>query len=347
MVKNDRGFSVIEVLMAVMLTAIVAWATVGLVADAYKKSIRLSSYDAKDTSWRSLSKTAYVSLTTIKWQFFNPQTSFSLANSVPVKMTATSVPSPIVTLDVNDLKNGEPETFITQLIKDYAPTSIPVYVDSFTVERRRNLEAKTGAGDKFMSQSVAGFFASRCVPIHKDHFDSSGATVSGMSPGSSAVYVLGVLDRRPFLVGNGAGQMVVRCCPYNVGPSCDDGGIDKWVPRVFFVSLDANQRVQAVSESPTSGETETVYGSGFMLTFNHVSQPTYYNAQLFQIYSRCHYSRVAEAGCMEIRPAQLLNYAEDQGKRQVVLSQLTQQIQEYSGSVTLAISNTGVIQLGN
>ncbi len=333
-IKDRSGVTMVELLVAGLIVTVLVFAMSGIFSASSKMARKMSIRENRDGNWQILARSAMAAMTSLRFQTFAFNQSFSSevdAVGNPLRYTKiVNAPTPEGPILIH---GGE-----------------PIYNDSFTIERRINIESQG------LEQRIVGVIASRCVPMTVSSFDAQGSTLVNQSLQENASYVLTGLKYRPFHFVRVAPttqktESYVLCCHVDedvVEPSSGCAAEGSMVPRLFQLTVDpGDQSITAVTENPVPVESSVVAGIGFFISFNQPQNPSYFKARIFQLYSACQYSGVTAQNCPEIRPISLLKDSAFTGYDKGTLSDIKTTFHEYSGAVVSNISNTGIIRLGN
>jgi type II secretory pathway pseudopilin PulG len=263
----------------------------------------------------------------------NGTTSITLIPDINPRNTITVIPAD---------KLGAESSFLNSAVSSImTPSGVPIYQDSFTLRRA---EVKIGANADLVTD-VRGIYGTRCLPIASTTLHSSGSTIDPAAPHKSAAYVFSYLNLVPYINSQrvGAGTRVwISCCP--VGTPCLNDNLSQHFLRMYSATFSNGQLVN-VDETPSVGETNTVWGMGFMLKFNHRSTPTRYDLILFSIRDLC---KVLQADrCQSLNPLVVTKNISNQPgfytdylRRNFPIRPLL-----YSGTITPNLANSGVLRL--
>ncbi len=161
------------------------------------------------------------------------------------------------------------------------PLYYKVYQDSHTMVKLSMDMAKG-----FQSGYI---FATRCVENRKESTVEHPAgvfhTFDPRSPKQSALYVLGLLDRRPFYFSNtGDDNEKVKCCKNGEHKNTCSSVTEDWVPRIYIIHLESSgvfpytdkssgatskilsANVINIQEMPESQDMNNIWGAGFVLS---------------------------------------------------------------------------------
>ncbi|WP_413613158.1 prepilin-type N-terminal cleavage/methylation domain-containing protein [Bdellovibrio sp. HCB-110] len=152
-----------------------------------------------------------------------------------------------------------------------------ILLDSFTLEE--HALSNVGGG---LDKKTRRLLVSRCDEL--DNYFT--VNDSPHYPGVTALYVLGVMPKRPFISHLANGSAVVNCCPPG-NSGCTDGGPQSHFFRTYAITFDDSQNVVNVEEFPKSNADNPVVGTGFGLYFMSVDGANV-SIQTFSMVNGCY-----------------------------------------------------------
>lgn len=314
---NQKGFTLLELAIAASVMVLLSYFGYQMLTSAnieklvIERKLNVSSFSARFKTLISRSTSAMALNRFTSVGTFTDQSSVVLQGSIG--SFATIAP-------FNPLNSvlWKRDTFGT----DKGPETFAIALNSSSLELT-DIDAEGNA----VKGGARGYLVSRCVPkeeLSQQPPRSYLAIPPGLSHAARAYYVMAFLDLAPRVVFVPKGQTPppfgLMCCKANqvgadhgckplLGPSGVSPSID-YVVKTFLITMDPKSdpslasSVRSVSEYPSAGEAQDVWGAGFMLTLNTATDASQFVARLFHLENYCRTSSLMNAirgkrGCME------------------------------------------------
>lgn len=204
-----------------------------------------------------------------------------------------------------------------------------VYLDGSVLE-----EHEVAVVGGVVNKRTRRLLVSRCDSL-SNYRDLS--VVQG-DPRVTALYVLGVMNRRPFIRTGAGGRTVVQCCP-PTNPNCTGQSFGQNYFRIYAIHFRNNQ-VSSVEEFPRADVHNSSVGLGFMMKLPGPTAMTV-ETQFFRAQNRCRTSSTFNhPACNNTRTLEAVGQAYRQNNSVINLG-----LQVISLPISNNIVSTGVIAL--
>lgn len=357
--SKQKGFSLVEMVVATGVATVVMLGAGYMFMTLSNTMSKSSGVGGRSSVWNRVHRLGWKITGQVRLERFDLSRSYYMsAAGVPTRMDPGFTRGEnqlIAEVDIPSIRSESTgfsfieSTFAS--LDSAGVQSLFSYIDSFSSEiYEMRTESVAGQASPVLRKVTRSLVLARCVPNDASLLGPLGETVDSQAPGKSAVYVM-QLNRVPFpRLSGGSGDPAV-CCPIDVGPSCSDGELGKWRPRVYNIGFtpiagSTRFRPSTIQELPEIGEVNDVWGAGLMVTFDRSSSPSSYLLRLFLLDHACRtrlnrdvqdcqrLQTLPQAGSTE--EATWLNYIRDN----VMLFQLG-----LRGTVALPLSNSGTMDL--
>lgn len=335
-VASQKGFTLVEVLMSSVLLSLILLA-IAQTLTLFVRSSRQSEKAANATA-EVLDLSFYVqrSSKNLTLNRLDLAHTYLWGGGAPQAVGGTSTPSVSLQLNLgNWLQNGAGHRFYSEVSSKLGTSAYSIYLDSFTLEEH-GLRQNAGAVKKITRRLLV----SRCE--HIDRFFKV-SDLQG-SPSVTALYVLGVMPRRPFVSYSGGGGAMpeLRCCPAG-NPQCADGAMKNYFFRMYSITLRTDQEgASTVEEFPKPIDGTAALGSGFALYFLN-RDGSNVAMKMFSLSDRCKVTMGGPtAACQGLENVDLKRFMDKAAQNPHLIKM---DLRSFSTSLSNDIANTGVISL--
>ncbi|WP_374073618.1 type II secretion system protein J [Bdellovibrio bacteriovorus] len=260
MVRGVGGFTLIEVMIVSFVMALVIMASSEATLYFIKQLKRTERAQEALGEVQELDMYVRRSSKNLNRSRLNMPTTFYQSPSTGLQSLGVNSNTPASSLTISRIQwmdSGASNPLYSQAMAAFPQATYDVVLDSFTLEEHSLVTINGG-----LEKRTKRLLVSRCDKLDKifNLRDVVGA------PGVTAFYVLGAMNRRPFLSYRNNGQAQLNCCPPE-NPQCSDGGIQFNFFRSYVITLNENQSVSGVEEFPKARDDNPVVGGGFGLYF--------------------------------------------------------------------------------
>lgn len=301
---NNRGFSLVTTVVSIAILGIIFSAISDVILNTFK-SYKIASVKSEQISvdflaFKQLSK----SLVNFEPSMFRASTTYASSSGAAaftrldplveryIDIGSTAVESiaipdlternTIYKILTDDAK-AEADNVLTGIIApQLAGTDISIYQDSFTL---RNIQFDV-EGSGVLASKPRNIYLSRCIPIADAILDTNGSTIVTTAPVQSAIYV-NSLPKVPFLNKRSTstkGDSYISCC--DVGSACTNENSHEYFVRFYNIGF-IDGKITSIAEYPSLGESETVWGVGFMIIMNDKAKPNLFQVSRYTMRDKC------------------------------------------------------------